>query len=181
MKKLFVAMLAVLVMASCGNSNDGGGNANPGQVLDLFSKGKLTTTGGGNANPGQVLDQFSEGELTTTGGGKGNAVEGIDKIISVTETLLKKAEQATRYNNPEIFVSAFEVFVDEAISIKNNYADALSKMSPEEQQKHAGKIQKMQKLLSKADNLDDILNPLQPSASQTRRLENAMKKLKNLD
>ena len=135
MKKLFVAMMAVLVMVSCGNSNDGGGN--------------------------------------------GNAVEGIDKIISVSETLLEKAEQATRYNDPEILVSAFEVFVDDAISIKNKYGDALSGMSREEQQKHADKIQKMQKLLSKANNLDDILNPLQPSASQTRRLENAMKKMQN--
>lgn len=135
MKKLFVAMMAVLVIVSCGNSNDGGG--------------------------------------------KGNAVEGIDKIISVSETLLNKAEQAARTNNPEILVSAFEVFVDEAISIKNNYGDALSKMSPEEQQKYAGKIQKMQQLQSKANNLDDRLNQLQPSASQVQRLQNAVRKLQN--
>lgn len=135
MKKLLVAMMAVLVMVSCGNSNDGGGN--------------------------------------------GNAVEGIDKIISVSETLLEKAEQATRTNNPEILVSAFEVFVDEAISIKNNYGDALSKMSPEEQQKHADKIQKMKQLQLKANNMDNKLNQLQPSASQKRRLQNAVRKLQN--
>ena len=133
----------------------------------------------------KIRNSSSEDErvevVDNDGGGNGNAVEGIDKIISVTETLLKKAEQATRCNNPEIFVSAFEVYVDEVISIKNKYGDALSKMSPEERQKHAGKIQKMQKLLSKVDNLDDILNPLQPSASQTRRLKNAMKKMQNLD
>ena len=104
------------------------------------------------------------------GGGKGNAVEGIDKIISVTETLVNKAEQAARTNNPEILVSAFEVFVDEAISIKNNYGDALSKMSPEEQQKHADKIQKMKQLQLKANNMENKLNQLQPSASQVQRL-----------
>ncbi len=135
MKKLFVAMMAVLVMVSCGNSNDGGG--------------------------------------------KGNAVEGIDKMISVTETMLNKAEQAARTNNPEILVSAVEVFVDEAISIKNNYGDALSKMSPEEQQKHADKIQKMKQLQLKANNMENKLNQLQPSASQEQRWRNALRKLQN--
>ena len=93
MKKLFLALVAVIVLASCGG--DGDKKANPGQV--------------------------------------------IDKIISNTETLLNKAEQAIRADNPEIIVSAFEKYADQMVEIYNKYGDAMSNMSREEQNKYRGK------------------------------------------
>ena len=115
-------------------------------------------------------------DVDNDGGGNGNAAEGIDELISIAETLFDKAERATRYNNPEILVSAFEVFVDDAISVYNSYGAIFSNMSNEEKQKHADKKQRMDELIMEAGNMMDRL---QPSASQLQRLENALMKLQN--
>ena len=135
MKKLFVALMAVLMFASCGG--DGDKKANPGQV--------------------------------------------IDKIISNTETLLNKAEQAIRADNPEIIVSAFEKYADQMVEIYNKYGDAMSNMSREEQNKYRGKLYEMMELMEEVQGLEYELNQLDATPSQERRLQRAVEKLEILD
>ena len=135
MKKLFLALVAVIVLASCGG--DGDKKANPGQV--------------------------------------------IDKIISNTETLLNKAEQAIRADNPEILVSAFEKYADQMVEIYNKYGDAMSNMSREEQNKYRGKVYEMMELMEEVQGLEYELNQLDATPSQERRLQRAVEKLEILD
>ena len=135
MKKLFVALMAVLMFASCGG--DGDKKANPGQV--------------------------------------------IDKIISNTETLLNKAEQAIRADNPEILVSAFERYADQMVDIYNKYGDTMSNMSREEQNKYRGKAYEMMELMEEVQGLEYELNQLDATPSQERRLQRAVEKLEMLD
>ena len=135
MKKLFLALVAVIVLASCGG--DGDKKANPGQV--------------------------------------------IDKIISNTETLLNKAEQAIRADNPEILVSAFEKYADQMVEIYNKYGDAMSNMSREEQNKYRGKLYEMMELMEEVQGLEYELNQLDATPSQERRLQRAVEKLEILD
>ena len=135
MKKLFVALMAVLMFASCGG--DGDKKANPGQV--------------------------------------------IDKIISNTETLLQKAEQAVRTDDPEIIVSAFERYVDQMVDIYNKYGDTMSNMSREEQNKYRGKAIEMMRLMEEVQGLEYELNQLNPTPSQAKRMQIALEKLEILD
>ena len=162
MKKLFMVLMAALVMVSCGGSKS--------------SENK----GGGNDNGANNETETSSVMVSYGDSGKADPVEGIDKMISITETLLDKAERAVRTQNPEIVVSAFEDFVDDAISVYNSYGDIISKMSREEQQKYAPKIQRMVELQMEANNMTNELNQLQPSASQMQRLQNAAMKLQNV-
>lgn len=135
MKKLFLALVAVIVLASCGGDSDK------------------------KVNPGQV----------------------IDKIISNTETLLNKAEQAIRADNPEIIVSAFEKYADQMVEIYNKYGDAMSNMSREEQNKYRGKVYEMMELMEEVQGLEYELNQLDATPSQERRLQRAVEKLEILD
>lgn len=139
MKKLFVALMAVLVLASCGGGSDK--KAAPGQSLD----------------PGQLLDE----------------------IISVTETVLKKSEQAIRADDAEIFVVAFEKFADQAVDIYNRYDGEISKLSPEEQNKYQGKIMRMMSLQQEFQEIQYQLNQLDASPSQQQRVMKAAQKVQD--
>lgn len=147
MKKLFVALMAVCVMASCGGDKKNGGN-NAGDNTGNNTEQTLKT-------PGQV----------------------VDKMISSTETLLNKAEHAVREDNPEIIVSAFEKYADQMAEIYNKYGNMISNMSREEQEKYRDKAIELASLMEKIQYLEDDLNRLKPTPSQEKRLEEALKKL----
>ena len=133
MKKLFVALMAVLVMASCGGGSDK------------------------KADPGQFLDE----------------------IISVTETVLEKGEQAIRADDAEILVVAFEKFADQAVDIYNRYGDAFDGLSPEEQNKYQGKAMRLMSLLQEVQGLEYELKQLDASPSQQQRVLKAYAKIEN--
>ena len=133
MKKIFVALMAVLVMASCGGGSDK------------------------KADPGQFLDE----------------------IISVTETVLEKGEQAIRADDAEILVVAFEKFADQAVDIYNRYGDAFDGLSPEEQNKYQGKAMRLMSLLQEVQGLEYELNQLDASPSQQQRMLKAYAKIEN--
>ena len=133
MKKIFVALMAVLVMASCGGGSDK------------------------KADPGQFLDE----------------------IISVTETVLEKGEQAIRADDAEILVVAFEKFADQAVDIYNRYGDAFDGLSPEEQNKYQGKAMRLMSLLQEVQGLEYELKQLDASPSQQQRVLKAYAKIEN--
>ncbi len=126
-----MALMAVLVMASCGGGSDK------------------------KADPGQFLDE----------------------IISVTETVLEKSEQAIRADDAEILVVAFEKFADQAVDIYNRYGDAFDGLSPEEQNKYQGKAMRLMSLVQEVQGLEYKLNQLDASPSQQQRLLKAYQKL----
>jgi hypothetical protein len=133
MKKIFVALMAALVMVSCGGGSDK------------------------KADPGQFLDE----------------------IISATETILEKSEQAIRADDAEMFVVAFEKFADQAVDIYNRYGDAFDGLSPEEQNKYQGKVNRMMSLLQGFQEIQSQLNQLDASPSQQQRVMKAAQKVQD--
>ena len=155
MKKLFIALMAVCVMVSCGGDKKNGGNNASDNTGNNTEQNDTQQGSSTLKTPGQV----------------------IDKMISSTETLLNKAEQAVREDNPEIIVSAFEKYADQMAEIYNKYGNMMSNMSREEQEKYRDKAIELASLMEKIQYLEDDLNRLKPTPSQEKRMEEALKKL----
>ena len=122
--------------------------------------------------------------MASCGGGsdkKADPGQFLDEIISVTETVLEKSEQAIRADDAEILVVAFEKFADQAVDIYNRYGDAFDGLSPEEQNKYRGKAIEMMRLMEEVQGLEYELNQLNLTPSQAKRMQIALEKMEILD